>query len=154
MNISVIGDETVREINNDVASRQTINVDQIKYSQPARKLKKVNEIKLHKFASLDNTPVNKETMVSPSHLGETDMLEDIHRKFENHSALSNELLNGSSDLMSPKNRYLYETAKTPMDHKTTFTFPKRNLSPLFSRVDIDQLNTKKDKPNLNFKGFA
>ena len=74
MNISVIGDETVREINNDLIS---INPDSSKYIQPNRKLKKMNDIKLHKFNSLDQTPVAKE-QVSPQ-LREIDLLEDIHR---------------------------------------------------------------------------
>jgi hypothetical protein len=55
------------------------------------------------------------------------------------------------------------TAKTPMGmhDQNTLSFPKRasNLvkgggSPMFSRVDLEDLNTGEHKPSLQFKGFA
>ena len=123
MNVSVINEETAREINNDLI---IISTDQIKYNKPKRKLKKLNDFKNNKFSSLDNSPIIKEP--TPNKLLEIDMLEDIHRRFENHSVLSNELLQGT-DLMSPSitNTKLYQTSKTPMgNHEINkFTFPKR-----------------------------
>ena len=39
----------------------------------------------------------------------------------------------------------------------TFTFPKRKskyISPLFSRVDIQELNSRNPKPQLGHKSFV